>query len=82
MEENKVPLKCRRQHFALMPQLVKPEEIDIGNNRIDEDERNQTNDVGQRMYGWKLAEISSGRVDLARGQKSERKQDEIEEDGA
>ncbi len=81
MEKNEVLPKGSRQLFAPTPQLVKSDEIDIGNKSIDENERDQTNDVGRYMYRWDLMEIGSGRVDFTGRQKSERKQDEVEEDG-
>ena len=74
--------KCKRQHVALAPQLDKSDEIDVGNNRIDEDERNQANDVSRCMYRWKLMEIGSRRVDFTERHKSEWEQNEIEEDDA
>lgn len=73
MKKNEVLPKRSGQHFAPTPQLVKSDEIDIWNKSIDEDERDQTNDVGRYMYRWDLMEIGSGRVDFTGRQKSERK---------
>jgi hypothetical protein len=82
MKENKMLPKCRSHQVALTPQSMKSEQINIGNKSIDEQERDEVNDVYRCMYQWKLMEIGSGGVDLPGRHKSKWKQDEIEENSS
>ena len=81
MEKDEPLPKCRRQIVASAPQLVEAEEIDVGDDCVDEDERDHAKDVGWRLYQRKLLEIGSGCIGFAGREKAEREENEIGEDG-
>ena len=82
VQEDQVPLQCARQYRAPPPELIQSRGIDIRNQGINKEDRDQ-----ERNFGWpaetkklrQLANIGARSIHFRQRHKSRREDDEVKE---